>query len=517
MRRASSRAPANAGCTLASGADCREQQGDEKFFHRISFNAFEGVPSRLGRELNACGIIATMRTPTLPFDRVRAIGFRLLFAAVFIAGRGARRLDHAHRSHHGHALRGRAVERRQIAGDAAIASVFDDMKRIDHLMSTWKEDTEISLVNREGGQASGEDQPGTVQLLQVSVQYSELTHGAFDITYASVGYLYDFKKGVHPDQQAIAKALPGINWRHMVLDPKNTTVYFTRPGMRIDLGGIAKGYSVDRGIEILQKQGITRAMVNAGGDTRIIGDRFGKPWVVGIRDPDHEGQGVPAHAVDRHRVFHLRRLRALLRRRRQAVPPHHRSQDRRLGAQVPQRHHHQRHCHAYRRADQERVHHGRRSRASSSSTRCPTSTRSRSRRMARCSIRRGWRRQIERRLATPLDSRPAGRWAGRQRQLRRRARRQWRSGPPECEHALARARERVHTRGLAMNPNPLFGRPCWPASTALAACKPKADEPEANANSQRAFARRRSASSRGRADACLARCLQDKDDPARIA
>ena len=60
--------------------------------------------------------------------------------------------------------------------------------------------------------------------------------------------------------------------------------------MRIDLGGIAKGYSVDRGIEILQKQGITRAMVNAGGDTRIIGDRFGKPWVVGIRDPDHEGK-----------------------------------------------------------------------------------------------------------------------------------------------------------------------------------------------------------------------------------
>ena len=76
----------------------------------------------------------------------------------------------------------------------------------------------------------------------------------------------------------------------MVLDAKNTTVFFTRPGMRIDLGGIAKGYSVDRGIEILQKQGITRAMVNAGGDTRIIGDRFGKPWVVGVRDPDHEGK-----------------------------------------------------------------------------------------------------------------------------------------------------------------------------------------------------------------------------------
>jgi thiamine biosynthesis lipoprotein len=122
------------------------------------------------------------------------------------------------------------------------------------------------------------------------VKYSELSQGAFDITYASVGYLYDFKKGVHPDQKAIAGALPGINWRHMVLDAKATTVFFQRAGMRIDLGGIAKGYSVDKGIEILQKQGITRAMVNAGGDTRIIGDRFGRPWMVGVRDPDHEGK-----------------------------------------------------------------------------------------------------------------------------------------------------------------------------------------------------------------------------------
>jgi thiamine biosynthesis lipoprotein len=175
-------------------------------------------------------------------------------------------------------------------GEAAITSVFDDMKRIDRLMSTWKEDTEISLVNREASRHPVKVSEELFRLLQVSVEYSELTQGAFDITYASVGYLYDFKKGVHPDQKAIDAALPGINWRYMVLDPKAHTVYFKRPGMRIDLGGIAKGHSVDKGIEILRKLGITRAMVNAGGDTRIIGDRFGRPWVVGVRDPDHEGR-----------------------------------------------------------------------------------------------------------------------------------------------------------------------------------------------------------------------------------
>jgi thiamine biosynthesis lipoprotein len=229
-----------------------------------------------------------MRSQTCTFDRLFAIGFLLVIALLPAAARA----EWMTRSENIMGTRC-AVElwsEDKAKGEAAITSVFDDMKRIDRLMSTWKEDTEISLVNREGGKHPVKISPELFKLLQVSVEYSELTHGAFDITYASVGYLYDFKKGVHPDQKAIDKALPGINWRHMVLDPKKTTVFFTRPGMRIDLGGIAKGYSVDRGIEILQEQGVTRAMVNAGGDTRIIGDRFGKPWVVGIRDPDHENK-----------------------------------------------------------------------------------------------------------------------------------------------------------------------------------------------------------------------------------
>jgi thiamine biosynthesis lipoprotein len=236
------------------------------------------------------GIIATMQTPTCIFDRVRAIGFRLVLLVACVPA-----VAHADWLTRDEAIMGTrcAVElwsEDRAKGEAAIKSVFDDMKRIDRLMSTWKEDTEISLVNREAGKHPVKIGAELFRLLQESVRYSELTHGAFDITYASVGYLYDFKRGVHPDRKAIDAALPGINWRHMVLDERKLTVSFTRPGMRIDLGGIAKGYSVDRGIEILQKQGITRAMVNAGGDTRIIGDRFGKPWMVGVRDPDHEGK-----------------------------------------------------------------------------------------------------------------------------------------------------------------------------------------------------------------------------------
>jgi thiamine biosynthesis lipoprotein len=129
-------------------------------------------------------------------------------------------------------------------------------------------------------------------LLQTSLEYSRITHGAFDITYASVGYLYDFHAHKRPSATQIQAALPAIGYQHMVLDPRRRTVFFTRPGVRIDLGGIAKGYSVDRGIAILQARGISNALVNAGGDSRVIGDRRGRPWMVGIQHPDNPDQVV---------------------------------------------------------------------------------------------------------------------------------------------------------------------------------------------------------------------------------
>jgi thiamine biosynthesis lipoprotein len=91
---------------------------------------------------------------------------------------------------------------------------------------------------------------------------------------------------------SIARALPAIDYRHVLLDAKAHTVRFSHPNVRIDLGGIGKGHAVDRGIAVLQGRGITRAMVTAGGDSRIIGDRFGDPWVVGIRHPDRKNEVI---------------------------------------------------------------------------------------------------------------------------------------------------------------------------------------------------------------------------------
>jgi FAD:protein FMN transferase len=172
----------------------------------------------------------------------------------------------------------------------AIDALLDEMRHIDDSMSTYKPTSEVSQVNARAADGPMKISKELFDLLATAKQYSVLTDGAFDITYASVGYLYDFPKHVHPDDAQIDKALPAVNYRHVLLDPKNHTVQFSQKGVRIDLGGIAKGYSVDKGIEVLQSFGFTRAYVSAGGDSRIIGDRFGKPWLVGIRDP-RKGEG----------------------------------------------------------------------------------------------------------------------------------------------------------------------------------------------------------------------------------
>jgi thiamine biosynthesis lipoprotein len=150
----------------------------------------------------------------------------------------------------------------------------------------------VSKVNSLAAQRPVTISPELFKLLTTALEYSRITEGAFDITYASVGYMYDFRARKRPTEQQIQSALPAVNYRHVLLDAATSTVRFTQPGVRIDLGGIAKGYAVDCGIDILRARGFTHALVNAGGDSRVIGDRFGKPWVIGIRHPDHPDQVI---------------------------------------------------------------------------------------------------------------------------------------------------------------------------------------------------------------------------------
>ena len=171
-------------------------------------------------------------------------------------------------------------------GNAAITAVMDEMRRLDNLMSHYKPDSQLSQINQGAATGPVQVDPELFDLIKLSTHFSEITEGAFDITYASVGYLYNYPLHVRPTEEQIRTALPAVNWRNLEFDATHHTIRFGRPGMRIDLGGIAKGYAVDRGVAILKARGIQHALVTAGGDSRLLGDHRGRPWLVSIAHPD---------------------------------------------------------------------------------------------------------------------------------------------------------------------------------------------------------------------------------------
>ncbi len=182
-------------------------------------------------------------------------------------------------------------EDRKLAEQMA-EQVLQIMEQVNASMSPYLETSELSKINREASIVPVKVSAELFGLIADSLEYSRLTEGAFDITYASVGYLYDYRNAVRPDSAQIQAKLPGINFTHVKLNRTANSVGFSVPGVRIDLGGIAKGYAVDLAIDRARELGIKNILVSAGGDTRILGDRNGRPWIIGVR-----------HPVDRNRVI----------------------------------------------------------------------------------------------------------------------------------------------------------------------------------------------------------------------
>ena len=175
----------------------------------------------------------------------------------------------------------------------AITAVMDEMHRIDHTMSPHKPESELSRINRDAAREAVPLSAEMYRLIERALEFSRFSDGAFDISFASVGNLYDYRAGTAPSAEALARGLAAIGWQHLILDAKTRSLRFGREGMRIDLGGFAKGHAVDNAVAILAELGVRHAIVSAGGDSRVLGDRRGRPWSVAIRDPRREG-GVVA-------------------------------------------------------------------------------------------------------------------------------------------------------------------------------------------------------------------------------
>lgn len=177
-----------------------------------------------------------------------------------------------------------------VTARGAIAAVMAEMRRIDRTLSPYKPDSELSKVNREAPRAPVTISPELATIVDKALYFSRLSEGAFDISFASVGRHYDYREGQRPDNAERKALLPAIDYRLIDLDRSRSTLKFNHPQLQIDLGGIAKGYAVDRAVALLRELGIAHATVSAGGDSRVLGDKRGEPWVVGIKNP--RGQAV---------------------------------------------------------------------------------------------------------------------------------------------------------------------------------------------------------------------------------
>jgi len=175
-------------------------------------------------------------------------------------------------------------------GLAKIDDAIAEVSRIEKLLTTFSESSQTNLINRNAGIAPVKVDKEVFDIIQRSKRISDVTQGAFDITYGSVDKkLWNFDKDMTslPDPAVAMKMVRLINYRNVILDERKGTVFLKEKGMRIGFGGIGKGYAAERAKYILQQKGITSGIVNAAGDLTAWGHQpDGKEWTIGIADPD---------------------------------------------------------------------------------------------------------------------------------------------------------------------------------------------------------------------------------------
>lgn len=172
-----------------------------------------------------------------------------------------------------------------------IDDAIGEIRRIERLLTTYHDDSETNRINRYAGIMPVKVSPEIITLIKRATRISQLTQGAFDITYGSVDKsLWNFDTGMTalPDPWIAKKMVRLINFRNVIINETTETVFLKEKGMRIGFGGIGKGYAADCAKRLLQQQGVYSGIVNAAGDLTIWGKQpDGKPWTVGIANPDH--------------------------------------------------------------------------------------------------------------------------------------------------------------------------------------------------------------------------------------
>ena len=165
-----------------------------------------------------------------------------------------------------------------------------EIQRIEKLLTTFNENSETSIINQNAGLEPVKVSNETYSIIERSLRISRLTQGAFDISYGSIDkrlWNFDTTMKALPDKETAKKMVRLINYRNIILDAENQTVFLKEKGMRIGFGGIGKGYAAERARQVMKDAGAASGIVNASGDLTTWGlQHNGKPWTIGIVNPN---------------------------------------------------------------------------------------------------------------------------------------------------------------------------------------------------------------------------------------
>jgi thiamine biosynthesis lipoprotein len=180
------------------------------------------------------------------------------------------------------------VAQDSLTAEKSIDAVIAEVTRIEYLISDWKEDTQISEVNRMAGIAPVKVDPEVFALTERALCLSKLTKGGFDISFAAMDRIWKFDGSMEemPSPEAVKKSVEKVGYKNIILDKKNSTIYLKKKGMKIGFGALGEGYATDRCRDMMLARGIPAGIVNGSGDMSTWGKQpDGTDWMIGITNP----------------------------------------------------------------------------------------------------------------------------------------------------------------------------------------------------------------------------------------
>lgn len=203
-------------------------------------------------------------------------------------------------------LMGSRFDITMVAKDAAAAEAYIDtaiveISRIEHLISDWMPDTQISEVNRNAGIKPVKVDKEVFDLTERALQFSKITDGAFDISFAAMDRIWKFDGSMKemPSPEAVKKSVEKVGYKNIILDKEKQTIFLKKEGMKIGFGALGEGYAADKVKKMMMERGVQAGIVNGSGDMNTWGRQpKGDPWTVGITNPINKNKVfavVPLH------------------------------------------------------------------------------------------------------------------------------------------------------------------------------------------------------------------------------